>query len=209
MIVTPNLVLEIWCRYWPKFAIELFGYWSEDQYPNPEYGRLIGSDKAILEVAKKMSKLSAPGILHLLRQDKSLWPFPPFPYILLQVMYDLGGEPVRRKVTEVIMMSRKAVNKTKQKEILESFKTETVVDILERLAPFERRQAVMNCDPRAVAAWLLRWDARAKESNADLQSSDLLAELPGENVFIIKSLMRSLDPWGASKTSHYEAPLAE
>ena len=82
-----------------------------------------------------MSKLSTLSLLNLLRQDKSLWQYymanakggfvgnlPPLPYILLEIIYDLGGEEGRQKVRDVVQKSRMTIGSPNQADILENFK---------------------------------------------------------------------------------------
>jgi hypothetical protein len=204
MIITPRFVLEIWCRHWPKFVIGLLGYWSEQKNPKLPYRWLQEYDKDFPSVTKKISQLSASSILNLFRQDKSLWPFPDFRYVIIQLMYNLGGKQGRDKVAEVVMMSRKILGRDEQGKILEFLATDTVVELLEGFIPFERKQAISNSNEEAVAAWLTRWDARVKESQGDLQSPAVLADLSGEKAYRIKELMLKIDPRRFIRHEYYE-----
>ncbi len=204
--LTPVFWLELLCRTRPKFAIELLCYWINEVTVIHESGlerELVERQPAPLPVVKKLSKLSVLSILNLLKQDESLWryyvagvgliPFPTLPYLLLELMYDLGGSEGRKKVLQVIEKSRRTLGGKKQGEILENFKTETVLDLFDQLPEIEIRMRLMYSKPEAVALWLDHWDRRMKQAGNPPISSTWIGRLTGERAFQIEKLMRELE----------------
>ena len=73
-----------------------------------------------------MSQLSVLSILNLIKQDRSLWQFyvatpdggkvinmAAVPYILLQLMFDLGGREGREKVAQIVRKCRTTLGNQK------------------------------------------------------------------------------------------------
>ncbi len=204
--LTPVFWLELLCRKRPRFAIELLCYWINQVTVIHESGlerELVERQPAPLPVVKKMSKLSELSILNLLKQDESLWkyymagegikPLPSLPYLLLELMYDLGGSEGRVKVLKVVERSRKTLGGRKQGDILENFKTETVLDLFEQLPETEVRMRLMFSAPKAVALWLDHWDRRMTRSGKPPISPTWIGRLPAERAFEIEKLMRELE----------------
>ena len=203
MYVTPTFVLNILCRICPKTVIGLLCHWVNEKNPDLEERGLAKRRINPVPVAKKMSKLSNLSILYLLKQDASLWrlflpgvgiiPFPDLPAILLELIFELGGEKGRKKVNEIIAKCRLTLGGRKQGEILENFKTDTVLDLFETLPPMDVIMRLRFSKPEAVAIWLTHWDLRMKELNKPPKSAYWIARIPGERAFQIEELMRGLE----------------
>ena len=204
--LTPRLWLEILCRARPKFVIGLLCYWINEVTVIRKSGlerTLVDRQPAPLPVVKKLSKLSVLSILNLLRQDESLWKLymagagfvnlKNLPYILLELMYDLGGSEGREKVLQVAGKTRTTLGGRKQGEMFENFKTETVLDLFEKLPEFEVRMRLMFSNPKAVALWLDHWDRRMKRSGKSPVSPTWIGRLPAGRAFEIEKLMRELE----------------
>ena len=140
LYITPIWLLEILCRAFPKIVIGLLCHWVNEKNPNREERALAERLINPVQVAKKMSKLSTIAILHLLKQDENLWkmylpgigrnkdnsiskgkiiPMKTLPYILLELMYDLGGPEGKEKVKDVVARCRVTLGGAKQGEIFE------------------------------------------------------------------------------------------
>lgn len=202
--LTPARWLDSWCRSHPKFVIELLCHWiNEKNIDIEERGLAPIKSASLVAVVKKFSKLSAVSILYLLNQDESLWKlymagvgiisFKTLPYIMLELMYDLGGSEGRAKVVEVVLRSRQTIGGRIQGELLENFKTDTVIDIFEDLPEFDVRMRLMFNAPETVAFWLDHWDLRMKRLAQPLKSEYWLAKLPGKRAFEIQALMTKLE----------------
>lgn len=210
MYLIPVWVLNIMSRVDPKMVIGLFCHWINEKNPDIEERQLAKRRPNVLPVAKKFCALSTLSILNLLRQDSSLWrfyfsntsggtvvPLPSLPYILLEVVYDLGGEEGRQKVIDVVRRSRMTVGSPKQGDILENFKVDTVIEIFEE---FERTGGAMEVRMRlgfshdkAVAMWLDHWDIKTRRVDQPSKSSFWLGQLPGSRAFHIQQLMTGLE----------------
>jgi hypothetical protein len=200
----PVPLLDRWCWSHPKFVIELLCNWISEKNPDIE-GREIAPRKstALVAVAKKLSKLSVESFTHLLQQDESLWRFysPPagftnmktLPYIILEIIYDLGGSEGRKKVVDIIQRSRQALGGKKQGDMLENFKTDMVIEIFENMPEFDVRMRLMFNDVMAVAFWLDHWDRKMKNLDQPEKSAYWLGKLPGKRAYEIESLLRKLE----------------
>lgn len=215
MYLTPIWLLEMMCRAFPRVVIDLLCHWMNEKNPNYEERHLAERFINPVQVAKKMSKLSTVAILHLLAQDEDLWKMyvpgagqrnknksiskgkvismKAVPYILLELMYDLGGPEGKEKVKDVITRCRVTLGGPKQGEILEAFKTETVLDLFEELPAMEVRMRLAFSKDEAVAAWLSQWDLRMKDIGRLPKSNYWIAQLPGDRAFKIESLMKTLE----------------
>jgi hypothetical protein len=202
--LTPARWLDSWCRSRPKFVIELLCHWiNEKNIDIEERGLAPIKSASLVAVVKKFSKVSAVSILYLLKQDESLWKlymagvgtisFKTLPYIMLELMYDLGGSEGRAKVVDVVLRSRQTIGGRIQGDLLENFKTDTVIDIFETLPEFDVRMRLMFNKPETVAFWLDHWDLRMKRIGQPLKSEFWLAKLPGERAFQIQTLMTKLE----------------
>lgn len=220
MRLVPNKVLDIMCFACPKTVIGLLCHWLNEKNPILRERFLAPRFIAPVHVSKKLSKLSELSILNLLRQDESLWKFyapnleggrifnlKGLPYILLQLIFDLGGTEGREKVRDLVLKCRTTLGSPKQGEILRNFNVETVVDIFEMIlekpqggGPAEVRMCLMNSiNPndgetyKILAIWLDHWDRRMSLMGLPAQSSDWVAKLPGERAFKLEELLKDLE----------------
>jgi hypothetical protein len=218
MWLTPTPFLEILCRINPRFVIGLLCHWLNEKNINIEERFLAPRLINPVGVAKKLSQLSVLGILNLLRQDESLWQFyaptphggiiinlTVLPYILLELMFDLGGEEGRKKVADVVAKSRTTIGGAKQLQILKAFKTDTVLDIFEMIPEMEINMIFKNLrsnkDPKTgddenieiLAFWLNYWDLRMQRIDQPPKSAHWLGKLPGEQAFRVERKMRELE----------------
>ncbi|MBD3308055.1 hypothetical protein GF339_16540 [candidate division KSB3 bacterium] len=203
MYLTPIWLLEIMCRICPKTAIGLICHWVNEKNQNVEERALAKRLINPVQVAKKLSKLSDIAILYLLKQDEHLWkmylagvgviPFPVLPYMLLELMFDLGGQEGRKKVKNIVVKSRVTLGGRKQGQIMEYFKTDTVLDLFEMFSEIDVRMRLLFSAPKAVALWLDHWDLRMKRSNQPEKSDYWIGKLPGERAFEIEKLMKELE----------------
>ncbi|MCP4401609.1 MAG: hypothetical protein GY801_30455 [bacterium] len=214
LYITPVWILNIMCHVYPKIVIGLLCHWMNEKNPNIEERSLAGRIINPVQVAKKMSKLSNLSILHLLRQDESLWrmylpgigresdnsisrgkviPFKMLPYMLLELMFDLGGEEGRKKVAQIVARSRVMLGGMKQGEMFEYFKTETVLDLFEMMPPIEVRMRLLFSDSKAVAFWLEHWDLRMRRTDQPMKSAYWISQLHGKKAYEIENLMKDLE----------------
>lgn len=210
MWLTPQPILELLARIRPEFVIRLLCHWLNEKNPNIEERFLAERLINPVAVAKKMSQLSVLSILNLLRQDESLWrmyvPTPtggitinlkPLPYILLQLMFDLGGQDGRNKVLDILLKCRTTIGGGKQGELLKNLNIESVVDLFEMLVEKNQHGEVRMClngsSNEVVAIWLDHWDRRSNRSDQPAQSSLWVAKLPAEKAFAIEKLLRELE----------------
>jgi len=202
--LTPASWLDSWCRSRPQFVIELLCHWiNEKNIDIEERGLASRKTTPLVHVAKKFSKLSVISILYLLNQDETLWKlymppggiitFKTLPYILLELMYDLGGSEGRKKVLEVVQRTRQTVSGRKQGDILENFKTDTVIDIFENLPEFDVRMRLLFNKPETVAFWLNHWDLKMRRASQPEKSAHWLGKLPGEQAYKVQKLMKDLE----------------
>lgn len=202
--IIPAKLLDRWCRSRPKFVIELLCHWvNEKNIVIEERGLAPRKSASIVAVAKKLSQLSAVSILYLLNQDENLWKlylagvgtisFKNLPYILLELIYDLGGDEGRDKVIEVVQRARQTIGGRKQGMIFENLKTDTVIDLFERLPEMEVRMRLMFGAPKAVAFWLDHWDLKMKILDQPPKSEFWLGRIPGERAYEIELLMKQLE----------------
>ena len=203
--LTPVLALEIMSRLFPKTVIGLFCHWISEKNIDLEERKLAPRKPTLmLPVAKKMSKLSVISILTLLKQDGSLWKFymagagmislSGLPYILLELIYELGDPNEKTKVLEVVIRSRQTLGGRKQGDIMENFKTDTVIDMFEQFPAVETRMRLMFSTPEAVAFWLEHWDFKRKRlSQPNMKSAFWLGQLPAERAYKIQELMKNLE----------------
>lgn len=218
MWLTPKALLEVLARSHPKFVISLLCHWVNEKNPNVEERFLTPRFINPVGVAKKMSGLSVLSLLNILRQDESLWQFyvatpnngtiinlSVLPYILLEIMFDLGGEEGRKKVAEVVAKARVTIGGPKQLNILKTFKTDTVLDIFEMISEMEVNMIFKNLriNPKVpprddqnvqiLAFWLTHWDLRMQRSKKIPKSEKWIGKLPGEQAFRVESVMRELE----------------
>jgi hypothetical protein len=203
-------LLEFLARTNPKLVIKLLCHWLNEKNPNVEERFLTPRLINPVGVAKKFSQLSVLSILNIIRQDASLWQFyaaTPFngvtfnlkvlPYILLELMFDLGGPEGREKVVKVIQKCRTTLGGGKQAEILKNFKTDTVLDIFEMLPQTDvgmlLKSGMRMDDLNIVAFWLTHWDMRRKETKQSPISVQWLGRLPGDRAFRLEKLMKELE----------------
>ena len=218
MWLTPQPILELLARIRPRFVIGLLCHWLnekniiiEERFLAPRLINPVG-------VAKKMSQLSVLSILNLLRQDEGLWQFyaatpdggktvnlTALPYILLEIMFDLGGEEVRKKVADIVTKSRTTIGGFKQLQILKACKTDTVLDIFEMIPEMEINMIFKNLrsnkNPQTgddenieiLAFWLNHWDLRMESTTQPLKSAYWLGKLPGDQAFKVEMTMRALE----------------
>lgn len=214
LYLTPIWLLEIMCRTFPKVVIGLLCHWMNERNPNRE--ERVFAERLLnpVQVAKKVSKLSTTSILHLLAQDENLWrmyvpgigrqkdnsiskgkiiPMKGVPYILLELMFDLGGQEGKEKVKDVVTRCRVTLGGAKQGEIFENFKTDVVLDLFEMLPPVEVKLRLAFSKEEAVALWLRQWDHRMKHIGRPLVSHYWVAQLTGERAFKIEKLMKDLE----------------
>jgi hypothetical protein len=202
--LTPALWLDSWCRSRPKFVIELLCHWISEKNPEiEERGLALRKSTALVSVAKKLSKISALSFLYLLQQDENLWKYysPPagftpmrtLPYILLEIIYDLGGNEGRKKIIEVVQRSRQTLGGRKQGDILENFKVDIVLEIFESLPEFDVRMRLMFNEDETVAFWLNHWDQKMRNMNKAEPSLYWLGRLSGKRAYRIQALMRNLE----------------
>lgn len=201
--LTPIFLLESLCRRRPEFVIRLLCHFVNEKNPNIRERELAPRFIAPVPVAKKLSKLSVVAILHLLNQDENLWqmylagvgviPFAGLPYILLELIFDLGGQEGREKVRDIIARSRVTIGGRRQGQILEYFRTDTVLDLFEMLPAMDVRMRLLLSNVHAVALWLTHWDLRMDEIGRPPKSSYWIAQLPGERAYQIEHLMRDLE----------------
>jgi hypothetical protein len=204
--LTPVFWLDLLCRKRPKFAIDLLCYWVNELTPIQESGlerELVERQPMLLPVVKKLSKLSTLAILNLLKQDSSLWKFymagpglmnlKTLPFILLEIMFELGGTEGRKKVLEVAMKVRTSVSGFKQGEMFETFKASTVLHLFEQLPEGEVKMRLQFSQPKAVAFWLDYWDREMQRLDQPMKSAYWLGQLPGERAYEIELLMKQLE----------------
>jgi hypothetical protein len=206
--LTPATLLDRWSRSHPRFVIRLLCHLLNEKNINIEERFLAPRLIAPVPVAKKMSQLSELSILNLLRQDESLWQFyapnphggiiinlKVLPYILLEIMFDLGGKEGREKVVQVIAKCRTTIGGAKQLDILRNFKTDTVLDLFEMLPPMEVNMILKNpgCEVELAAFWLNHWDLRMQRMEQPSKSAFWLGQIPGKRAFQIEQLMRQLE----------------
>lgn len=203
---TPVLWLEILCRKRPRFAIELLCHWVNELTVIQESGlerELADRKPMLLPVVKKMSKLSTLAILNLLKQDPNLWrlyvagpgiiPMRNLPFILLEIMYELGGTDGRKKVVDVAINVRTSVGGAKQGEMFESLKASTVIHLFESIPEAEVKMRLQFSNPRAVAFWLDFWDREMQRLDQPMKSAYWLGQLPGERAYDVELLMKQLE----------------
>jgi hypothetical protein len=211
MWMTPKSLLEVLCRTRPKFVIQLLCHWLNEKNPNVEERFLAPRFLAFGPVAKKVSQLSVLSILNLIKQDRSLWQFyvatpdggkvinmAAVPYILLQLMFDLGGREGREKVAQIVRKCRTTLGNQKQREMLLNFKTETAIELFEVFLEIfpgnvEIRMCLVNSTDEAIAIWLDRWDLRMKRTEQPPVSPYWVGQLPGERAFKVEKLLRELE----------------
>lgn len=218
MWLTPQPVLELLARIRPEFVIQLFCHWINEKNPNVAERFLSPIFINPVGVAKKMSQLSVLSILNLLRQDENLWHLyvatpkdgttinlPALPHVLLEIMFDLGGDAGRQRVRDVVLKARITIGSGKQLEILKAFKTDTVLDIFEMLTESEVNMIFKNlrinpkvsinddANVQILAFWLNHWDLRMQRTNQPLKSEYWLGKLPGDQAFRVEKTLRELE----------------
>lgn len=208
MYVTPIWLLNIMCRVCPKTAIGLFCHWLNEKNPDFEERQIAKRRINPVPVAKKLSQLSVLSILCLLRQDDSLWKFyapnltggaiinlKPLPYILLELIFDLGGKEGRNKISQVVQKSRTTIGGAKQIDILRNFKTDTVLDLFEVFPDGEINMILKNvsCETKMIAFWLTHWDLRKQLTDQPGKSEYWLGQIPGMRAFEIEGHMKDLE----------------
>lgn len=214
LYLTPIWLLDIMCRLCPKTVIALLCHWVNEKNPDLEDRMLAERLINPVQVAKKMSQLSIISILHLLKQDESLWkmylpgigrekdgslsrgkviPMKTLPYLLLELMFDLGGQQGKEKVKEIVAKTRVTLGGMKQGDILENFKTDVVLDLFDMLPAMEVRMRLQFSKDEAVALWLSHWDLRMKEIGRPPRSNFWIAQLPGERAYRIEKMVKDLE----------------
>ena len=214
LYITPIWLLEIMCRMFPKVVIGLLCHWVNEKNPNREERGLAERLINPVQVSKKMSKLSTVAILHLLAQDENLWkmylpgigknkdnsiskgkiiPMKTLPYILLELMFDLGGPEGKEKVKEIVTRCRVTLGGPKQGDIFENLKTDMVLDLFEMLPPVEVKMRLALSKEEAVALWLRQWDVRMKHLGNQIVSNYWIAQLAGERAFKIEKMMKDIE----------------
>lgn len=214
LYLTPIWLLDIMCRLCPKTVIALLCHWVNEKNPDLEERALAERLINPVQVAKKMSQLSIISILHLLKQDESLWkmylpgigrekdgslsrgkviPMKTLPYLLLELMFDLGGQQGKEKVKEIVAKTRVTLGGMKQGDILENFKTDVVLDLFDMLPAMEVRMRLQFSKDEAVALWLSHWDLRMKEIGRPPRSNFWIAQLPGERAYRIEKMVKDLE----------------
>ncbi len=214
MWLTPQSILELLARIQPRFVISLLCHWVNEK--NPNIGERFLTPRFInpVGVAKKMSQLSTLAILNLLRQDNSLWHFyvatpnegavinlSALPYILLEIMFDLGGPEGRDKVADVVAKSRTTIGGGVQKDMLKNFKTDTVLDLFDKMQEMEVNMIFKNFRPsppdnndiKILAFWLNHWDLRMQRTRQPLKSAYWLGKLPGPQAYEVEREMKNLE----------------
>jgi len=206
MYATPVWALDIMCRVCPKTVIGLLCHWANEKNPNIEERRLAKRLLNLAQVGKKFSKLSNLGILYLLKQDESLWKmyiagvgiitFPDLPALLLQLMFELGGQEGRERVRDIIARMRVTIGGGKQAQILEYFSTDTVLDLFEMLPAMEvsmRLRVSSKYSPEVVAIWLTHWDLRKEECEQDKVSKYWIMQLPAGLAFEVEKKIKEIE----------------
>ena len=214
LYLTPIWLLDIMCRLCPKTVIALLCHWVNEKNPDLEDRMLAERLINPVQVAKKMSQLSIISILHLLKQDESLWkmylpgfgrekdgslsrgkviPMKTLPYLLLELMFDLGGQQGKEKVKEIVAKTRVTLGGMKQGDILENFKTDVVLDLFDMLPAMEVRMRLQFSKDEAVALWQSHWDLRMKEIGRPPRSNFWIAQLPGERAYRIEKMVKDLE----------------
>ncbi len=208
MWLMPASLFEILARTHPKFVIKLLCHWLNEKNMNVEERFLAPRLINPVGVAKKMSQLSVLSILNLLRQDESLWQFyapnpgegfifnlKVLPYILLELMFDLGGTEGRKKVAGIVVKCRTTIGGAKQLGILRNFKTATVLDVFEMLPPTEVGMILKNfqCETKMTAFWLNQWDLRMERMELPMKSAYWLGQIPGARAYEIEKLLKDLE----------------
>ncbi len=203
MYITPVWALNILCKIQPKTVIGLLCHWINEKNPNLEERGLAKRFVNPVPVAKKFSKLSILSMLYLLKQDKTLWkfyitgvgiiPFPTLPYLLLQLIFDLGGAEGKQKVKELVIRCRVTLGGRAQGEMLENFKTDTVLDLFEELPPFEVKLRLELNPLEVVAIWLTHWDLRMQQIGHPSASAYWIAQLPAQRAFEVERTMKEIE----------------
>ena len=208
MWLTPTPLLELLARTNPKLVIKLLCHWLNEKNINVNERFLAPRLIAPVPVAKKCSQLSVLSILNLLRQDESLWQFyaptpkegvminlQALPFILLELMFDLGGTKGRKKVAAIVTKCRTTLGGAKQLQILRAFKTDTVLDIFEMIPDVEVNMILKNqgCEVNIAAFWLGQWDLRMQRTHQPMKSGYWLGQIPGERAYQIEVALRSLE----------------
>lgn len=192
--VVPVPIMNWWCHKNPKLVIDLLKGWVTDLNPNPEERWLQASGPAWVPVAKKLSLLSSSSILSLLKQDANLWgAFPPLRFILLEIMYDLGGNEGRKKVQEIVNRIRVVAGGPAAEQLFESLKTDIVIELFENMPEFEVRMRLAFNHPQTVALWLDHWDLKMKRLDQPMKSAYWIGKIPGRRGFEIQALMKDLE----------------
>ncbi|GAK56877.1 hypothetical protein U27_03841 [Candidatus Vecturithrix granuli] len=218
MYVTPTWLLNIMCFFCPKTVIGLLCHWLNEK--NPDLGERGLAPRRInpVPVSKKMSKLSVLGILYLLRQDESLWKFfapnpkggkvinlQPLPYILLELMFDLGGPEGREKVSKVIQKCRMTLGGVKQTEILQNFKVDNVIELFEMFPPGEVNMCLKNQrSAEVVAFWLYHWDLRKQKAEAPIISPYWIGQLPANQASEVQRALGHTELRGEGRRDLYK-----
>lgn len=214
MLITPKPLFEFLARKHPRFVIRLLCHWLNEKNPYIEERRLAPRLLNPVGVAKKMSQLSVIAILYLLQQDESLWqlysPNPHgghifnlkvLPYILLELMFDLGGREGREKVKKVILKSRVTLGSKKQADILKNFQADNVIDLFEEDDFSEGEIAMIlktgigfsEDDLKVGAYWLNLWDYRMKNEKLPPKSLHFLGKMPAERAFKMEKFIKELE----------------
>lgn len=208
MWLTPMPFLEFLSRAYPKFVIGLLCHWLNEKNAIIEERFLAPIQIAPVPVAKKLGQLSVLSILNLLKQDERLWQFyaptvnegvvinlTALPYILLELMFDLGGKDGREKVRDILVKCRTTIGSGKQLDLLRAFKTDVVIDLFEMMPEAEVGMILKNfqCDPAMVAFWLNHWDLRMERTDQPPKSAYWLGKIPGRRGFDIEAAMRALE----------------
>lgn len=210
--LTPAKLLDRWSRNRPAFVIKLLCHCLNEKNPIIEERFLAPRLINPVGVAKKMSQLSVLSILNLLRQDGSLWQFYSpnpeggrifnlgvLPYILLELIFDLGGPEGRKKVKEVILKCRTTLGGKKQADILKKFKADNVIDLFEMMPGGEVAMILKSGlgfdddDLMTGAYWLNLWDYRMKDEKRPLKSLEFLGKLPAERAFKVEKFIKQLE----------------
>ena len=207
MYLTPIWALNLMCRVCPKTVIGLFCHWVNEKNSNFDERSLANRSLNLAQVAKKFSKLADFSILRLLKQDGSLWkmylagigvrPFPTLPYLLLQLIFDLGGREGKEQVKDIVIKTRLILGGGKQGQILEYFKTDSVIDLFEIFPAVETGMRLRLTsefgDPAIVAIWLTHWDLRRKESEQEPISNYWITQLPAKQAFEVEKKMKEIE----------------
>ena len=213
MLITPIPLLELLARKQPRFVIRLLCHWLNEKNPHVEERHLAPRLINPVGVAKKMSQLSVIALLHILQQDESLWQFYSpnphgghmfnlriLPYILLELMFDLGGPEGREKVKKVILKSRVTLGSGKQAAILKNFQADNVIDLFEDDFPESDIAMLLKSgigfaddDLKVGAYWLNLWDYRMKDEKLPLKSLHFLGKMPAERAFKMEKFLKDLE----------------